>query len=598
MAVARWLQRRRVSAAPLVWTVGGAFIALVLGASAAVMVLRYNAELADAAQELRTLDLLLTGEADRSLLSVGLVLESVSDEVTAGVSTDAQLRAKTSTEDVFQSLQARVSGLPQMDALTIVDAKGKIITHTREWPARDWNVSDRSYFKHSRDDESTAPFLTEPLVDRYSGQKTVYLTRRLTRSDGRFLGVVVGAIRLSYFERFYASLDLANDGCVAIWRHDGVMITHYSPVLTGKKLLFGLIRPTEAWHGVTGVFEAKPTADDPTGVPRVLATATTPNFPLQVLIGRSKPALLADWRREASALAVAAAFAILTTIVLLGTVLRRMKVLEAAAAASKERELAVVARQEAEDALRQAQKMDAIGHLAGGIAHDFGNMLGVVGASLTVIQKRLEKGDTNVSKQLAAAQDGVRRAGSLTQRLLSFTHKQPVAMTSMDINALVDGFSELLGRTLAGNIRLKVVLEPDLWLARGDVSQLENAILNLAVNARDAMPEGGALTVQTFNARLADEQARLLDLEPGEYAIVAVTDDGLGMSPEILARAFEPFFTTKGVGKGTGLGLSQVAGMVRDCGGGLQVQSQPGAGTTVRLYLPRCEVAADRYQLA
>jgi signal transduction histidine kinase len=593
-----WLHRHKASAAPMVWGVGCGFIALVLSACIAVMALRYNSELADAAQELRTLDLLLTGEADRSLQSVGLVLESVADHVMAsGITSDAQLRARTDSYDLYQSFQARLAGLPQIDALTVVDAKGKILIHTREWPAGDWDLSDRRYFKAARDQASTAPHLSEPLLDRYSKQKTVYLARRLSAPDGRFLGVVVGAIRLSYFERFYNSLELTDDGCVALWRQDGVMIAHYSPVLAGKALRYGLVRPSEPWHGVNGVFEAAPTPDDPTGAPRVLATAKTPNFPLQVIIGRSKPALLADWWRETIALAIAASCAVLATIVMLWTVLRRMKTLEAAAAESHDREQAILARKDAEDALRHAQKMDSIGHLAGGIAHDFGNMLAVISASLTIAQKRLEKGDIDVFKQLGAAQDGVRRASSLTQRLLGFTHKRPMTVTSIDINALVGGFSELLGRTLASNIRLELDLEPSLWSARGDISQLENAILNLAVNARDAMPDGGLLTVRTSNQTLTRPSAEALGLDAGDYVIVSIVDSGAGMSPEVLAHAFEPFFTTKGVGRGTGLGLSQVAGFVKDCGGGLSVRSDLGIGTTVTLYLTRCALSSGKHQV-
>ena len=583
----RWLHRHRASAGPLIWTAGGIFIALVLTASITAMTLRYKSELSESAKELRTLGLLLAGEADRSLLSVGLVLESVADDVSAGGAAGAdEIYARASTLALNANLQARVTGLPQIDSLTILDALGNVINDTRGWPVAQPSAGDKSYFKAARDWTSATPYLSEPIVDPASGHRSVYLARRLTGLDGRFLGLVVGAIRLSYFERFYSSLELADDGCVAIWRHDGTMITHYSPVLQGKKLLFGMVRPTVPWQGVMGVFEAAPTPDDPTGVPRVLATSETPNFPLQVLIGRSKPALLANWQREATAIGGAAGFAIIATVVLLWTVLRRMKALEEAASASREREQAVLARKDAEDALRQAQKIDSIGHLAGGIAHDFGNMLGVISTNLTVLQKKLEKGNGDVQKQLLAAQDGVRRASSLTQRLLGFTHKKPVEIVSVNVNGLVSGFADLLERTLASNIRFRMLLETDLMLARGDVSQLENAILNLAVNARDAMPNGGVLTVQTRNRVLNQAEAQALKIDPGAYAAISVRDSGTGMSTEVLDRAFEPFFTTKGVGKGTGLGLSQVAVFVETCGGGLQVHSETGVGTTVTLYLP------------
>jgi len=250
-------------------------------------------------------------------------------------------------------------------------------------------------------------------------------------------------------------------------------------------------------------------------------------------------------------------------------------------------------RETAEGHLRQLQKMEAVGQLTGGIAHDFNNMLAIVIGSLNLIRKRLARGETDIERFIDVAADGANRAASLTQRLLAFSRQQPLAPEPIDANKLVSGMSEILRRTLGGGIKLETVLAGGLWRTHADVSQLENAILNLAVNARDAMQDtdtdvgGGRLTIETANAHLDEAYARTVEITPGQYVLVAVTDSGAGMTPEILSKVFDPFFTTKPVGKGTGLGLSQVYGFVRQSNGHARIYSEPGQGTSVKLYLPR-----------
>ena len=248
-------------------------------------------------------------------------------------------------------------------------------------------------------------------------------------------------------------------------------------------------------------------------------------------------------------------------------------------------------RETAEAQLRQLQKMEAVGQLTGGIAHDFNNMLAIVIGSLNLIRKRMARGESDIERFIDVATDGANRAASLTQRLLAFSRQQPLAPEPIDANKLVSGMSEILRRTLGGGIRLETVLAGGLWRTHADVSQLENAILNLAVNARDAMPDTDAgsarLTIETANAHLDEAYARSVEISPGQYVLVAVTDSGTGISPEVLAKVFDPFFTTKPVGKGTGLGLSQVYGFVRQSKGHARIYSEPGQGTSVKLYLPR-----------
>ncbi len=244
--------------------------------------------------------------------------------------------------------------------------------------------------------------------------------------------------------------------------------------------------------------------------------------------------------------------------------------------------------EQAHEALRQSQKMEAVGQLTGGIAHDFNNMLAVVIGSLDLLERRIGPGDARARRYVHAAAEGARRAANLTQRLLAFSRQQPLRPEPLEPNKLVAGMSDLLRHSLGSDVRLETVLAGGLWRTHADPNQLENVILNLAVNARDAMPDGGRLTVETQNAHLDERySAAHPGVLPGQYVLIAVTDTGAGMPPDVVARAFDPFFTTKEVGKGTGLGLSMVYGFVKQSGGHVKIYSEVGHGTTVKVYLPR-----------
>jgi len=244
-------------------------------------------------------------------------------------------------------------------------------------------------------------------------------------------------------------------------------------------------------------------------------------------------------------------------------------------------------RANAESQVRQLQKMEAVGQLTGGIAHDFNNMLAVIISSLNLMERRLGQGDVKVERYIEAAMDGATRAASLTHRLLAFSRQSPLAPEPLDLNAMIRGLTDMLDRTLGERVKLETVMGAGLWKAKADPSQLENVILNLSVNARDAMPDGGRLTIETSNAHMDEAYALEEGTQAGQYVLIAVTDSGTGMTPEVIAKAFDPFFTTKGVGKGTGLGLSQVFGFVRQSGGHVKIYSEVGHGTTIKIYLPR-----------
>jgi PAS domain S-box-containing protein len=255
-------------------------------------------------------------------------------------------------------------------------------------------------------------------------------------------------------------------------------------------------------------------------------------------------------------------------------------------------EQAIAERQRIEDALRQAQKMEAVGNLTGGIAHDFNNLLTIIMGNVDTATRRLDTdADPRARRALENAQKGAERAASLTQRLLAFSRRQPLAPRAIDAGRLLAGMSDLMTRSITETIGIQILAAPDLWTIEADPHQLENVILNLAVNARDAMPGGGALTIDARNATVMANDAR--DIPAGNYVAISVSDTGTGMTPETVSQVFDPFFTTKEVGKGTGLGLSMVYGFVKQSGGHVQIESTLGEGTCVAIYLPRLHRASE-----
>ena len=252
-----------------------------------------------------------------------------------------------------------------------------------------------------------------------------------------------------------------------------------------------------------------------------------------------------------------------------------------------------------EEALRQSQKMEVVGQLTGGIAHDFNNLLtGIIG-SLELLRRRLSRGRTeDLDSLIDLGVTSANRAAALTHRLLAFSRRQSLDSKPVQMNQLVNSMGELIDRSLNGSIRLEVQLDEHLWTAEVDPNQLESALLNLVLNARDAMPEGGKLTISTFNQRLEKTFTHTHEnLQPGEYVVLSVSDTGCGMPQHIISRAFDPFFTTKPIGQGTGLGLSMIYGFSKQSRGHVGIQSEVGVGTTVRLYLPRCRAEHDHDEI-
>ncbi|PWC89235.1 hypothetical protein TSO5_21930 [Azospirillum sp. TSO5] len=546
----------------------------------------HERELAGAERELTTLNLSLAEQTASATQSVDLVLTTIIDQMKAdGIATPADYVRRMGGRDTYQMLRARISGLPQLDAVTMIAADGHLINFSRYYPIPPVNVSDRDYFAYLRDHDTDEPFISEPVRNRGNGSWTIYLARRISGPDGSFVGLVLGAIELSYFERIYKALQPDSDGSISLWRRDGILLARH-PVLPDVGRAVGPRRFLQVLERARSGVYLSPGLDDGA---RLVATRALADYPLVVNVTRKLDAVLSEWRIQAWTIGAAGAAGIAALLLSLWALARQFSAYEAATWAMDAARRAVEGREQAEHALRQSQKMEAIGQLTGGVAHDFNNLLQAIGINLHVIDSRTE--DERIAGPARLALQAVERGATLTQHLLAFSRRQQLRPVPVDVAALVERVSRLLARTLGQSVRIETELAPDLWPAMIDPTQLEMAVLNLALNARDAMPGGGTLWILAGNRSVG--AGPVLGMAAGDYVVLRVRDTGTGMPAEVQARAFEPFFTTKEVGRGTGLGLSMVHGLATQSGGGVELDSRQGLGTTVTLYLPRARQEAD-----
>jgi signal transduction histidine kinase/CheY-like chemotaxis protein len=338
------------------------------------------------------------------------------------------------------------------------------------------------------------------------------------------------------------------------------------------------------------------------GSERVLAIRALKAFPLAVNVSVDETQVLAGWRRQAWVFGTGALIVCGVLVSLMLLLASRSRLVESLLVefrnAKEAAELAnlrlveqMEERERAEAALRQAQRIEAVGRLTGGVAHDFNNLLTVVLCNIDLLS-RAARLDQRASDLLTAMRAAAERGATLTAQLLAFARRQPLVPRPVDLNAVIAGMQDLLKSALGNAIGLETASAPDLWPAMADATQIELVVLNLAINARDAMPRGGVLAIETANTRVGPPQ-RAGEPSAGEYVAITVRDTGVGMSADVMARAFEPFFTTKAAGSGSGLGLSQVYGTARQSGGGVRIDSTPGDGTSVTIYLPRASAMAD-----
>ena len=547
---------------------------VLLFAFASALSYRATYALADERIE-RSLDV-LQEQALKVFQSMNLALDTI-DNMVAGLS-EADIRA--AEERLHTRLRQIQSALPEVQSIWIFGPTGHPQVITRDYPApyaEDFGALD--YFVVPRD--GPAGVYIGGIHQSVSGGRPYFTFSRARRdASGKFLGVIEMSLLPSDFSGFYSHL-LSGEGLqFALVRDDGVMLARYPAISREVRLdeHSGFQRSMVA--APAGGFYTSVGGND--NVERRVGTRRLPGFPVYVIVGIDTTQIRNEWM---GGMAMHLIFGVPATLFLFLTllaVLRRTRRLYA------ETDQRLVA----EETLRQSQKLDAIGHLTGGVAHDFNNLLTIIIGNLEVAQRQLESWTDAVHGKLAqrigSAMHGAERAAALTKRLLAFARQQPLNPAALDVNRLLNGLSDFLHRALGEDVSLEIVGTGGVWPVEADPAELEAAILNLAVNARDAMPDGGKLTIETANAYLDDAYCRQYsDLRPGQYVQVSVTDTGAGMTREIIDRAFEPFFTTKQAGQGTGLGLSQVYGFVKQSGGHVKIYSEVGEGTTIKMYLPR-----------
>jgi len=476
--------------------------------------------------------------------------------------------------------------LPQIDEVWMADAAGRPQVSGRSSPIPPIDVSDRDCFA-AEQEQDVGIFVGREQIGALTHAPEFDICERRSTADKAFDGIIVVSARPAYFSEFYRTVSEDKRFAASLVRSDGSLLVRY-PTLPAPAVLArgNAFMQAIASKPDRGLFSGRGETD---GIERFFAYERIEDYPLYVAYGIPTRDVLVSWLAN---LVNYSLFAVPASLALFGMTLLAVRQIQRHTIASwRWRTTARRLRREmnrravAEAELRQAQKMEALGQLTGGVAHDFNNLLTVLQGSLEMLSGRQQ------SDQLQARVDTalrtVERGERLTEQLLAFARRQPLARATIDLNVQLRRMTELLARTVGSGIAIHTDLAADLWPVNADATQLELAVINLAINARDAMPGGGELGIRTFNRAAPLEGALAQPTKVAGFVGLEISDTGHGMPPEVAARAFEPFFTTKEAGKGTGLGLSMVYGFARQSGGSASIHSEVGRGTAVTLLLPR-----------
>jgi two-component system NtrC family sensor kinase len=523
-------------------------------------------------------------EHARKVVETGdLVLDRVLERINA-VSW-AEIAASPAEHAFLLGLARR---LPQLESIFLTDPTGHIASSSRTYPMSPFDVHEREYFKAHAQAGERGLYVSAPFRGYARGTFAFTLSRpRLIGPGASFDGLAAVTVSPDYFENFYRGLMDIPSSIITLVRADGTILARYPrSALDPSKLSADNPATNALLQGVDrGTYEDRTGIDGQIDVSAFRRISDT--LPLFIIYSVAEPALLANWRKR---IVIYAAIAVATSgllIIVAGLALRQVQ--RAQAIRDRLAEESEKLRR-AESALLQSQKLEALGRLTGGVAHDFNNLLTAVLGNAQLISRSVELGERN-RRRLEGIRMAAERGAALTRRLLIFARGQSLNPRTLDLAALSKNLYELLTHSLREDIRCELDMPQSLWPIEADPAQLEFALLNLAVNARDAMPNGGIFRIAGRNRStvfLADGRAL-----QGDFVEIAVSDNGIGMSGDVRARALEPFFTTKDADKGTGLGLSQLYGFVDQSGGAVELQSELGRGTTVRFWLPRSQQASD-----
>ncbi|MGF6757677.1 ATP-binding protein [Paraburkholderia sp. GAS42] len=484
---------------------------------------------------------------------------------------------------IHEKLRTMGGGYPQVAAVSIFNHEGELLVSSRFYPAPPVSIAGRDDFTGVRDNK-VIEHVSKVMAGHVAGE--LVFNTGVARHDetGAFAGVVSVALRPSYFNAFYRELLGGDDApmTLGLTRADGAPLAQYpqrlrEPALTAPRSPF-----TEALSEGRRAGVVKMRGADGDSV--ILAFRRVGSYPVYVSCGYRTSAIWAGWYRHLSLLILSM---FMPSIVLWCVIWLSLKRLGAEEEAWERWQAEASMRRSIESAYRQSRKMEALGNLVGSVAHDFNNLLMIVSTNVQIARRR---GAPGLDRELSAVERALKSGQSLTRQLLGVARKQPLRNETIDVGRWLPGSRELLAASLGAKVALVVDVSAGVWPTRVDVAELELALINIAVNARDAMPNGGRFTLRASNVAFRHDDGFPLT---GDFVQISLEDTGVGMPPEVLARAFEPLFTTKPKGMGTGLGLPQVFAFCERSGGLAAIDSAIGAGTSVRLYLPRAEAAPN-----
>ncbi|MHB8269028.1 ATP-binding protein [Bradyrhizobium sp.] len=510
-------------------------------------------------------------QALRVFQSISVTFDSV-EQITRG-RTDQTI--KLNAAELSERLKQFVAALPDISSIWILDKQLDAQVSSLFFPIpAAFNAPERAYLKAQLAPDEKL-HIGEVVRIQETGRLIFPVSKWRFDSSGTFAGLTEISVSPQAFERFYGRLAARTSASFTLVREGGAVLARYpAPAVMGIKL--------DASSGFGQMIAQNPDGGRYTAVSSIdnlerrIHARKLAGFPLYITSSLETRDILGGWLRYMAGHLI---FGVPATLFLVVLILLAMRRTSALYAELERREML-------EASLRQSQKMEAVGQLTGGVAHDFNNLLTIILGNLQMALRQNPEGKTG--RLISNAHQAADRGAELTRRLLAFSRSQPLDPHPIDANRLVAGMSDLLDRTLGETIAVETVRSAGLWLTEADAPQLEAAILNLAINARDAMADGGKVTIETGNAFLDEFYCQSVDaVKPGQYVMISVTDTGTGMPQEVIDKAFDPFFTTKPAGAGTGLGLSQVYGFIRQSGGHVRIYSEIGEGTTVKIYLPR-----------
>ncbi|XUW92793.1 response regulator [Burkholderia sp. M6-3] len=517
----------------------------------------------------------LTRVAQEHALKIVDMNHEIETRIVELLDTDDDAKIRGHESRVHSRLNTIAADYPQLAAISVFGTHGDLLASSRFFPVPPISIAGREDFRGALA-SAPAPYFSRPLSGKVM-QSDIFTTNMArVGKDGVLLGVVSIALKRQYFSEFYADLTNSNPALlVGLYRQDGTILARLPDVGTVSNLAPNT--PFTIALGQAVKIGRLNMVSNVDGVERILSFRRVGRYPLYVASGYSTAAIHEQWRKH---LMVVAMFTLVPCIALWSLIVFSHRQLRTEEAAWNHWKAEWVRRASAEASSRQLRRMGALGNLVARVAHDFNNLLMVVAANMELATR---KNYTNVEREVTAVKRATAGAEALARRLMSVARKQPLKHEVVDLATWFGSASDIIGTALTEKIEMTLDVAPGTGLVKVDATELESAILNIAVNARDAMPDGGRFSIRCSNIHLRELETRL---PAGEYVLIALSDDGHGMPPAVKEHAFEPLFTTKALGAGTGLGLAQVLATCEQSGGTAMIESEPGRGTTLKLFLP------------